>query len=188
VPSDNRPEENALSNSTIRIDFELTGTDVDFFRERLKSAQKKYGSAGEAKIIGGAEALIKRTESGKSPDFLAHRIEKLREMLAMLKDPDWRLEGEDRQHVLNALAYFADPKDLVPDAIPGIGLLDDAIMIDLSAIELAPELVGYAEFCANRDELQKGMPDAEPLTVSRDILQKRMRRQRRRSVRLGDWG
>jgi len=177
-----------VSNSTIRIDFELSGADVDFFRARLKAAQKKYGSSGEAKIIGGAEALIRKIESTKSPDFIAPRIARLREMLAMLKDNDWRLEGEDRQHVLNALAYFADPKDLVADAIPGIGLLDDAIMIDLSSIELAPELVGYAEFCANREELQKGVPDADPLPVARDILQKRMRRQRRRSVRLGDWG
>ena len=177
-----------MSNTTIRIDFELTRADIDFFRERLKSAQKKFGSSGEGKIIEGAEALIKRTEATKSPDFMAPRLTKLREMLSMLKDSEWRLEGEDRQHVLNALSYFADPKDLVPDSIPGIGLLDDAIMIDLSVIELAPELVGYAEFCANRDELQRGMPDAEPLSVSRDILQKRMRRQRRRSVRLGDWG
>lgn len=177
-----------MSNTTIRIDFELTGADIDFFRERLKSAQKKYGSSSEGKIIEGAEALIKRTEGTKSPDFMAPRLTKLREMLAMLKDSDWRLEGEDRRHILNALSYFADPKDLVPDSIPGIGLLDDAIMIDLSVIELAPELVGYAEFCANRDELQRGMSDAEPLSVARDILQKRMRRQRRRSVRLGDWG
>ncbi len=175
------------SNSTIRIEFELTGGDIDFFRERLKSSQKKFGSSGEAKIVSGAEALIKQTETVSSPDFIAPRIAKLREMLAMLKDTDWRLEGEDRQHVLNALAYFADPKDLVPDSIPGIGLLDDAIMIDLSAIALAPELVGYAEFCANRNELKQGLPDAESLQVSRDILQKRMRRQRRRSVRLGEW-
>ncbi|MFN7179907.1 DUF1232 domain-containing protein [Hyphomonas sp.] len=177
-----------MPNTTIHIDFELTGSDIDFFRERLKSAQKKFGSSGEDKIINGAEALIKRIESGKFPDFIAPRLARLREMLAMLKDRDWRLEGEDRQHVLNALSYFADPKDLVPDSIPGIGLLDDAIMIDLSVIELAPELGGYAEFCANRDELQRGMPDAEPLSVARDILQNRMRRQRRRSVRLGDWG
>lgn len=177
-----------MPNTTIRIDLELTGADIDFFRERLKSAQKKFGSSGEDKIINGAEALIRRIEGGKFPDFITPRLMRLREMLAMLKDRDWRLEGEDRQHVLNALSYFADPKDLVPDSIPGIGLLDDAIMIDLSVIELAPELGGYAEFCANRDELQRGMPDAEPLSVARDILQNRMRRQRRRNVRLGDWG
>ncbi len=177
-----------MPNTTIHIDFELTGSDIDFFRERLKIAQKKFDSSGEDKIINGAEALIRRLDSTKAPDFMTPRLARLREMLAMLKDPDWRLEGEDRQHVLNALSYFADPKDLVPDSIPGIGLLDDAIMIDLSVIELAPELGGYAEFCANRDELQRGMPDAEPLAVARDILQNRMRRQRRRSVRLGGWG
>ena len=47
-----------------------------------------------------------------------------------------RLAGAHRRRVLEALAYFADPSDLVPDQIPGLGLLDDAIMVELVAQEL----------------------------------------------------
>ncbi|MEQ9315353.1 MAG: YkvA family protein [Henriciella sp.] len=173
---------------SIRIEFELTESDIDYFRERLKTAQKKFAKDGESKIVYGAESLIKQTEGATVPGFLVPRIENLRVMIAMLRDKDWRLEGEDRAHVINALAYFADPQDMVPDAIPGIGMLDDAIMIDLATRELRPELDAYAEFCDNREELQAGAPDADPLHESRNILQKRMQRQRRREVRRGRRG
>ncbi|MEO0815698.1 MAG: YkvA family protein [Pseudomonadota bacterium] len=167
----------------IRIEFELDSDDLEYFRERLRSAQEKFGTEDEASIIAGAEALANRTTGSKLPEFMENRLDVLRQMIAMLRDADWRLEGEDRKHVLNALTYFADPEDLIPDAIPGIGLLDDAIMIDLAANELRPELDAFEEFCENREELASGAEDAEPLNVARDLLQNRMRRQRRRAAR-----
>lgn len=98
----------------------------------------------------------------------------------MLKDREWNLENEDRERVLEVLAYFADPNDIIPDDLPGIGFLDDTIMVDLASMDLAPELEAYAEFCANRDELSRQESDAQPLAVARDELQSRMRRRRRR--------
>ena len=53
-------------------------------------------------------------------------------------------------------------------------------MVDLAAIDLAPELEAYAEFCANREDLKAKMADAQPLATARDELQARMRRRRRR--------
>lgn len=173
---------------SIRIEFELQDSDLDYFRTRLKEAKEKYGAAGEDVIIGGAEGLASSIESGTMPSFLAPRVSVLRKMIAMLRDADWKLEGADRQHVLNALIYFAEENDIIPDNIPGIGLIDDAIMIDLAADELEAEIQAYDEFCLNREELQAGDTDAEPLDVSRNILQNRMRRQRRRSVRRGSSG
>ncbi|MEL6663377.1 MAG: YkvA family protein [Pseudomonadota bacterium] len=170
-------------NRPIRIEFELGLDDLEYFKSRLRSAQEKFGAKNEAEIIAGAESLANRTAGTKVPEFMEDRLEILRQMIAMLRDADWRLEGNDRKHVLNALTYFADPEDLIPDAIPGIGLLDDAIMIDLAANELRPELEAFEEFCENREELAAGAEDAEPLNVSRDLLQNRMRRQRRRAAR-----
>lgn len=174
--------------STIRIEFELDDEDIEYFRNRLQDARTRHKGESEAEIIAAAEQLATRNSSSDAPHFIAQRIETLNEMIAMLKDADWRLEGEDRAYVLNTLVYFADPHDMIPDNIPGIGLLDDAIMIDLAAQELAPELEAFREFCANRDELNAGAEDAEPLEAARDILQSRMRRQRRRAARRGARG
>ncbi|MEZ4293271.1 MAG: hypothetical protein R3E53_23125 [Myxococcota bacterium] len=49
---------------------------------------------------------------------MRNRIAQLGKLTDMLEDADWRLEGEDRKRVLNALAYFADPDDLIPDRCP----------------------------------------------------------------------
>ncbi|MEO0467455.1 MAG: YkvA family protein [Pseudomonadota bacterium] len=174
--------------SPIRIEFELDDQDIEYFRNRLMEAKARHGSDSEAQIIEAAESLLMRSADGKVPHFLKSRMDQLGTMIAMLKDEDWRLEGDDRAFVVNALVYFAEPHDMIPDDIPGIGFLDDAIMIDLAAGELAPELIAYAEFCDNRDELKDGVADAQPLEAARDILQDRMRRQRRRAVRRGRSG
>jgi len=171
------------TGAAIRIEFELHEEDLDYFRERLKSAHEKYGSKSEDAIIDGAEALASWAHKENVPGFVVPRLRRLRQMIDMLRDSDWRLEGDDRRHVLNALTYFAEPNDMIPDDIPGIGLLDDVIMIDLAVRELQPELEAYEEFCENREELKEDPEDAEPLDVAREQLQNRMRRQRRRATR-----
>lgn len=168
------------TQTSIRIDFELDETDIAYFRERLEKARRTRKLRDDDRVILGAKALAVEAVKAHPPNFVLNRIEKLNTMLAMLGDHDWRLIGDDRERVMNALAYFADPNDLIPDDIPGIGFLDDAIMIELVAHELAPEMEAYKDFCANRDELASGHAEAEPVDKMRDELQARMRRRRRR--------
>ena len=47
--------------------------------------------------------------------------------------------------------YFAVAKDLIPDKIPGIGLLDDALVAELVMRELKHEVTGYRDFCEYRN-------------------------------------
>ena len=90
--------------------------------------------------------------------------------------------GEKR--VLNALAYLAEPEDLIPDHIPGIGFLDDAIMIELVVRELRPEIDADEDVCRYRRELKEEsgsrvvVSRQEWLDARRDALQSRMRRLR----------
>ena len=95
-------------------------------------------------------------------------------------DPGRRLEGADRKRVLNALAYFADPDDLIPDRIPGLGYLDDAIMVELVCQDLKHEIEAFDAFVTYRKEKRrekKLSPDS--LEKRRKNLQGRMRRRRR---------
>jgi hypothetical protein len=39
-------------------------------------------------------------------------------MIGMVVDADWAMEEEDRLRALEALSYFSEPEDLIPDDIP----------------------------------------------------------------------
>ena len=174
------------TEGTIRIDFALDQSDLAYFKERMEKSRKKRSLRDDDKVILGAKSLIEETTNSSPPHFVRERIVKLQTMLDMLLDRDWKLEGDDYERVMQALAYFADPQDLIPDHIPGLGFLDDAIMIELVAFELEPEMEAYADFCFNREELAAKQADAQPLDESREQLQKRMRRRRRRRGAGGD--
>ena len=45
------------------------------------------------------------------------------------------------------MAYFSEAEDLIPDSIPGIGFIDDAIMLELVLQELRQEIEAYEDFC-----------------------------------------
>ena len=49
------------------------------------------------------------------------------------------------------MSYFADSIDLIPDHIPDIGLLDDAMSVEIIIRELRSEMSAYSEFCRFRE-------------------------------------
>ena len=69
----------------------------------------------------------------------------------MLDDPEWPLEAADRNRIVMGVGYFAVANDMIPDKIPGLGLLDDALMAELVARDLKLELDGYRDFCEYRE-------------------------------------
>lgn len=164
---------------SIKVSFELTRRDVKYFRERLKRSRKNRSENGNDEIIRGAATLVKQAVTAEIPEFVRARLEILEKLIEMVRDEQWRLEGRDRARVLDALAYFADPEDLIPDRIPGIGFIDDAIMIELVARELKHEITSYEDFCAFRNQPKSRTPDRAKLENKRQALQRRMRRRRR---------
>ena len=55
-----------------------------------------------------------------------------------------------------ALLYIASPIDLLPDFIPGIGLIDDAAMLALLLHSLAQDLAAFRIWEQNRDGVSSG--------------------------------
>ena len=99
------------------------------------------------------------------PEFVRERIQKLETFVAMIEDSEWQIPSEERTEVLSALAYFSDPEDLVPDHIPVLGFLDDAIMIELVAEEFKDDFEAFEEFCAYRTREEGRSGDT---TITRD--------------------
>ncbi len=163
----------------MKVSFELSPRDMRYFRERLKRVRHAEGARDEDAVIRLTKKLVEEAVAAEPPEFVLVRLVKLERLSAMLCDDEWRLEGRDRVRILDAVTYFVDPDDLIPDRVPGIGYLDDAIMIELVAQELKHDVKAYEDFC----EYRKNRPKVEAsnkLEGRREGLQARMRRRRRR--------
>ncbi len=143
---------------TIDINFSLDDADIEFFRGVMNRAQDGAGNASEQDIVREAHKVLKGADALKPPLFVRERLGRLATMIAMLEDSEWPLDGQERVDVISALAYFHNPADLIADDVPVIGLIDDAIMIELVARELQHQLEAYEEFCGyrNSDEQLRG--------------------------------
>lgn len=139
---------------TLSVSLELSENDVKHFRLIMREARKAVANIPAEDIIEAAEQLLLDATAEGNSKFIARQLGKIRVLLDMLQDREWALPEEDSARVLNALAYFAEPEDLIPDHIPGIGLLDDAIMVELVSQDLRVEIETYQEFVEFRNSRQ----------------------------------
>lgn len=168
----------------LRVTFDLEDKDLDFFRAQMKRVRDAAQRTSEAEVIASAEGMIKDVSESNVPSFVLQRIERLQVLIDMLRDDEWSLTESERDNVVAALTYFADPEDIIPDNVPVLGYIDDAIMIELVVIELQHEIDAFEDFCRYRQEeaSRNRNPDIsrdEWLAVKRRDLHARMRRRRR---------
>ena len=174
---------------SLRISFELDEDDLKHFRLIMHEARQAASRLPPEDIVAAAEQLLADVEMSTAPGFIVDRLRNLKLMIRMISDIEWRLPHQEAARVLNALAYFAEPEDLIPDNIPGLGFLDDAIMIELVVRELKHEIEAYRDFCDYRDRLVHEQGRSARISREgwldnrRKALQGRMRRRRKRSVK-----
>ena len=162
----------------IDITFTLSDQDLAHFQrvvDRAKSRSEKELDGVE--IENAARELMDKAIAGNLPDFIAERITKLKVVTDMLSDDEWQLGAVDRERVLGAMLYFCDPDDLIPDDVPGLGFLDDAIYIELLFKQLGAEISSYEEFCQYRveEEERRRSKGLDPFVQREDWLaEKRM--------------
>jgi hypothetical protein len=170
---------------SLQITFELSDSDLDHFRQVMISAREKTSGLDEATIIENARELLFEVWHSETSDFIRERMNRLENMIGMAVDKGWALDEEDRLRVVQALAYFSEPEDLIPDDIPGLGFLDDAIMIEMVTADLQHEIQAYRDFCVFRaaetnrlGEEAKELERSDWLEERRKQLHSRMRRRR----------
>lgn len=170
---------------SMRIVLELSEQDLKHFRQLARQAMESVKQADPEQVFAGAAKLLEEVEQSKASDFIRERLQQIRLLIDMLQDEGWGMQAVGRKRVLAALAYFNQPEDLIPDYLPGIGYLDDAIMIELLARELKPEIDAYQDFIRFRAAEARRLGQApeelnrtEFLATREKELLSRMRRRR----------
>ncbi len=165
----------------IQISFELSDSDLDHFRSMMKAAMQKASKYPPAEVLKKARAVCAEMEQASLPDFVKHRMESPETLISALEDSEWQMPEDEKNEILTSLAYFSEPEDLVPDNIPGLGFVDDAIMIELVIQELSQDLTAYKQFCKYRttEENRRG----DEANVNRDSWLESKRTELRSNMR-----
>lgn len=178
------------------INIQLSDDDLQFFVQGMRNVEASIKDSSADQIIASAQKLLNETRGASVPPFIAERLGSVESLISMAKDVGFSLPEADRQRVLAALAYLADPNDVIPDSVPVLGFLDDAIMIELCRQDLRFEIEAYDDFCEWRgDEARARGEDPAKLMVQRADWADaraaetiaRMHRRRNESYASGAW-
>jgi uncharacterized membrane protein YkvA (DUF1232 family) len=173
----------------LSITLEISDEELDYFRERL--ARTRLHRLPEAEIMRRAAREVARLESTAHSPFVLRRLDRVGRLIAMLQDPEWCLPEAERRRVLDALAYVGQQDDLVPDSVPVLGLVDDAIVLELVLRELGHELEAYEDFDAFRQDavaqrdkpgMHRPVSRQDWLDAQRRALHDRIRERRERDL------
>ena len=181
---------------SIDITISLSEEDLERFQQIVDQGKLAVVDPESAERVETAAGdLIREAQTKELPKFISDRILKLEILLNMIRDEEWKLSGDERNAIRSTLYYFVDPEDVIPDHIPGIGYLDDALYAEIVIRELKTEIRMYQEFCEFRigEENRRRNQGLDPFVGREDwiadkraVLHSRMRE--RRSHRTGSRG
>ena len=137
---------------SIQIAFEIPDADLARFAAMANRFKSRMPTDMDPRTLARLvrAKLEGAREGGEVPDFIMDRIQRLDMLADMVEDVEWGLDGDELIRVQGALFYFAEPSDVIPDRVPVLGFLDDALMVELTLRDFEPELTAYQKFCGFR--------------------------------------
>lgn len=160
-----------------KVAFTLDDDDAEYFRSLYRKAKKGAAGQDAQQIIQDARGIVQRVRSSKkTPHFVQEAISVLADLVDLIQDEAYAAPQRVKTEVLAGLAYFSESEDLIPDHVPGLGFLDDAIMVKFIEEEFKNELWGYRRFRKLRDSSEQ-RPWSSPAS---ERLRQRLETDRRR--------
>ena len=136
-----------MSATSFKVTFKLDEEDARYFRSLFRKAKQAATDQEPEEILSASRALVESVRrSKKTPGFVLEAIDTLQDLTEVIEDKDYAAPARIRNDVIGALAYFANAEDLIPDDIPVLGFLDDAIMIKFVEEQFKHEINAFRKF------------------------------------------
>ena len=142
---------------------ELKPERLDVFNRALHQLSPEAPSMTLDQMATAAKRALTRHATGGVPPFIASRMAALERLKDLVNDAAWDAGDDVRRPVAVLEAYRGNPDSLIPDNEPVIGLLDEAVLVDVALQLLRDELSDYEDFCRFRRVAAEfaGMPEGD---------------------------
>ena len=129
----------------------LAPSDVARFNLLLLRLGRRQAPLDRDQVVTAARELCDCNSLAVEPSSIRERMRQIETAALMINDPDW--EGaDDAVDTARLVIDYAHGNDhLIPDWVPAVGRLDDAIVVDTAWPRLAVEVESYLDFCRLRD-------------------------------------
>lgn len=130
--------------------YQLQAAGLQRFNEALHAISPQSPALTLEQMATAAQRALDRYPDGGTPAFVISRLASLARLGSLVADPGWDA-GTELHTCLDTLRrYLAGSDDLIPDHLPVIGRLDDAVLIDVALQWFGPELADFEDFCRFR--------------------------------------
>jgi uncharacterized membrane protein YkvA (DUF1232 family) len=163
----------------MRVTIELEPDDIARLEAALARARRLAATIDEVDVIAAARQAVEQLPLHCAPSYVRRQFEGALRLVGMLEDDAWALPQPWREDVLVTLIYLGDPEDMIPDDAEVIGLLDDAIMLELLLRRQAAVMRAYERFCTDRARLRPGRGSAARVEAAAWLARRRAALQRR---------
>jgi len=137
-----------------------------------------------------AKEKINEIRNTSTDGYVIDQLSSLQLMITMVEDTTWQISDEKRQKINATISYFISETDVIPDTIPGLGFIDDCIVIDSTMDYVEEDLLEFKDFCRARMVYGKNglFTMADWLSIKDQETFSRIRNRRyRRSSLSRDW-
>jgi len=94
---------------------------------------------------------LQELPSDKAEATIALRMRRADALAQMLDDADWQVPEATARRGRHLIAALRGSENLIPDATPIFGKLDEALMVELCWAEFEGEVGDYLDFCRFRE-------------------------------------
>ena len=127
----------------------LKAQELERFNGLLAELGRPGPLAGD-QIVTAARDLYDPRLGNDAPACISVRLAHAAPLEQFVLDEGWAPDGQALAAARAVLAYLLRPDDLIPDWVPQVGRLDDAIVVDVAWTRIGDELEGYRDFCRVR--------------------------------------